>query len=114
MIPGLHNMKEQYHVYIGIAAGILTSIALLPQLIKIIRTKKADDLSWMTLLVLLSGLGIWVWYGVIKKDVPIIITNSVSIIINLLVIIFSLKYRNGNGKDRPLGQKSKEDRGNKE
>src|SRR5687768_631729 len=91
MNPGLHNMKAEYHLYIGIAAGILTSVALLPQLIKIIRTKKTEDLSWMTLLVLLSGLGIWIWYGVIKNDVPIIITNSVSITISLLVIIFSLK-----------------------
>ena len=86
-------MKEEYQVYIGIAAGVLTSIALLPQLIKIIRTKKVDDLSWLTMLFLVTGLGIWVWYGVTKSDLPIIITNSVSITINLLIIIFSLKFR---------------------
>ena len=86
-------MKEEYHLYIGIAAGVLTSIALLPQLIKIIRTKNADDLSWMTLLVLLSGLCIWLWYGVVKNDVPIIVTNSFSVVVNILIIVFSLKYK---------------------
>ena len=79
--------------YIGIFAGICTSVSLLPQLIKIIREKKADDLSYGMLFVLLTGLGAWVAYGVMKDDYPIIITNCFSFLVNLLVIVFTIRYK---------------------
>ncbi|MES2380767.1 MAG: hypothetical protein V4538_06985 [Bacteroidota bacterium] len=45
------------------------------------------------LLVLFIGIGLWIWYGVIKEDLPIIATNLASLIINLLVIGFSVYYK---------------------
>ena len=85
-------MKE-YALYIGIGAGILTGISMLPQLVKIIREKKAKDISFVMLIVLLTGVGGWIWYGILKEDYPIIVTNSFSFIVNLLVIGFSVLYR---------------------
>jgi MtN3 and saliva related transmembrane protein len=85
-------MKE-YTLYIGIGAGILTGISMLPQLVKIIREKKAKDISFVMLIVLLTGVGGWIWYGILKEDYPIIVTNSFSFIVNLLVIGFSVLYR---------------------
>src|SRR5215203_2490161 len=82
--------------YIGIAAGICTAVSLLPQLIKIIREKKADNISYFMLFILVAGLGLWVWYGVIKKDYPIIATNSFSFLVNSLVIYFTAKYKKEN------------------
>ena len=79
--------------YIGLAAGILTSVSLLPQLVKIIRDKKADDLSYGMLGTLLTGLAGWVWYGLEKDDMPIIVTNTFSIIVNGLIIAFTIKYK---------------------
>lgn len=84
---------DNYLIFIGLAAGILTGISLLPQLVKIIQTKKAEDLSWGMLFVLLGGIILWIVYGILKNDVPIIATNSLSLVINVLIIIFSLKYR---------------------
>lgn len=78
---------------IGIAAGICTAISLLPQLIKLIRTKKADDISLFYLIILLVGLGLWTWYGVLRDDVPIVATNSFSILVNLVVIILGVRYK---------------------
>ena len=79
--------------YVGIAAGICTGVSMLPQLIKIIKEKKAENLSYLMLFVLLLGLGGWIWYGILKDDYPIIITNSFSFIVNVLIIIFSIKYK---------------------
>jgi MtN3 and saliva related transmembrane protein len=81
---------------IGIAAGVLTGVSMLPQLVMIIRKKKAADISLGMLLILLSGLGTWIYYGILKKDMPIILTNAFSFVINLLILFFSIKYKKGN------------------
>jgi MtN3 and saliva related transmembrane protein len=78
---------------IGIIAGVFTSVSLLPQLIKIIREKKAKDLSYGMLIVLLIGLGCWIWYGALREDLPIIVTNGFSFLINSLMIVFTIKYK---------------------
>jgi len=88
---------EEYSLYIGIAAGVCTGISLLPQLIKISKEKKADDISFGMLGVLLAGVAGWVWYGFLKKDYPIIITNGFSFLVNIAIIILSIRYK-ANGK----------------
>jgi MtN3 and saliva related transmembrane protein len=84
--------------FVGLAAGICTAISLLPQLVKLIRTKKAEDLSLFYLTILFVGLGLWVWYGVLKNDLPIILTNCVSLCINAVVLVLGIKYKY-NSKD---------------
>ena len=78
---------------VGTVAGIFTALAMLPQLIKIIREKKAENVSGWMLLVLIAGLALWVGYGVLKNDLPIIITNSFSILLNCVLAFFRNKYK---------------------
>lgn len=78
---------------IGIIAGVCTGISLLPQLIKIIKEKNTDDISYFMLFILLAGLAGWVWYGILKEDYPIIITNSFSFLVNATIIFFTIRYR---------------------
>jgi MtN3 and saliva related transmembrane protein len=78
---------------VGTAAGIFTACSLLPQLYKIIQKKKATDISILMLIVLFCGVGLWIYYGILKKDLPIIITNSFSLLVNIGIIFFSVKYR---------------------
>jgi MtN3 and saliva related transmembrane protein len=85
---------DDYSLYIGIGAGVCTALSLLPQLFKIIKDKKANDISYFMLFILLAGIGGWIWYGILKDDYPIIITNAFSFLVNLLVIAFSIKYKN--------------------
>jgi MtN3 and saliva related transmembrane protein len=77
----------------GISAGILTSISLLPQLIKIVKEKEAEDVSPAMLIILLCGVILWIVYGVMKKDLPIIITNSFSAFTNIILIFLVIKYK---------------------
>ncbi len=77
---------------IGIVAGILTATSLIPQLVKILKEKKADDVSPLMLIILLVGLGLWASYGFMKKDWPIIITNCFSFILNTVVLFCRYKY----------------------
>jgi MtN3 and saliva related transmembrane protein len=78
---------------IGIAAGICTSVSLLPQLIKLIRTKKAEDISLFYLCILLAGLGLWIWYGLLRKDTPIVVTNAVAFTLNVVVLVLGIKFK---------------------
>lgn len=83
---------------IGIAAGVCTALSLLPQLIKIIRYKKADDISLAYLITLFCGLALWIVYGFLREDPPIIFTNIVSMILNILIIILGVKYKKNPGQ----------------
>jgi MtN3 and saliva related transmembrane protein len=83
----------QVEQIIGIAAGILTGTSMLPQLIKLIKEKKADAISPVMLIVLLCGLTLWVVYGIIRKDWPIIITNAFSWCVNLTLLILRQVYK---------------------
>jgi MtN3 and saliva related transmembrane protein len=76
----------------GIAAGVLTSIAMLPQLIKILKEKKAENVSVVMLLVLIAGLALWAVYGFMRSDLPIIITNCFSVLLNSIVLTLRIKY----------------------
>lgn len=78
---------------VGISASVLTSISSIPQLLKLIKEKKAEDISLKMFLVLLTGLGLWVYYGFLKMDWILICSNAFSFLINLSVLILALKYK---------------------
>ena len=85
-------MPDQQQI-IGIIAGVCTAASLLPQLIKIIKEKRVEDISYFMLVILMVGLACWAWYGILKKDYPIIITNSFSFLVNVAILFFRIKYR---------------------
>ena len=80
--------------WIGILAGVLTASSMLPQLVKVIKNKEADDISMKMLVVLMSGIAMWIVYGIFRDDWPIIITNSFSLLVNITLTFFRVKYRN--------------------
>jgi MtN3 and saliva related transmembrane protein len=77
---------------IGIIAGIFTGIALLPQLFKMIKEKASQDISITMLACLLIGLILWVVYGILKNDWPIIVTNAFSLLVNCCIMILNYYY----------------------
>ena len=83
---------------IGLAAGVCTATSLLPQVIKTIKEKKAEDVSLVMLLVLGPGIVLWIVYGVKRNDFPIIATNSFSLLVNITMTVLGIKYK----KQKPL------------
>jgi MtN3 and saliva related transmembrane protein len=90
--------KSQLPEIIGIAAGICTAISLLPQIIKVLKEKKAQDISLFYLLVLLCGLTLWTYYGFLRDDIPIIATNMFSVLLNIIMLILGIVYKRRNAK----------------
>jgi MtN3 and saliva related transmembrane protein len=79
--------------WVGIIAGLLTSISMLPQLIKIIKQKKAKEVSLLMLSVLTTGNILWAVYGFMRDDWPIIVTNFISITINSITAFYRIRYK---------------------
>jgi MtN3 and saliva related transmembrane protein len=78
---------------LGLAAGTITSITFLPQVIHIWKTKSAKDLSLMMLLLLILGVLLWLTYGILIKDAAIIYTNSMVLVMSFILLFFKLKYK---------------------
>ena len=76
----------------GYIAAILTTLAFLPQLIKTLKTKKAEDVSLITLIMFLTGLLSWIIYGYKISSTPILIANIITFILNLLILIFKITF----------------------
>ena len=79
-------------VVIGIAAGVLTAVSMMPQIVKTIKTKKAENVSVLMLIILIGGVILWIIYGFLKKDIPIMCTNGFSLLINLAMLFLRWKY----------------------
>lgn len=78
----------------GILAGVLTAVSMMPQVIKTIKTKEAENVSPVMLSVLICGIDLWIAYGCFKKDLPIIFTNGISLVIIFSCYICSLSIMN--------------------
>jgi MtN3 and saliva related transmembrane protein len=78
---------------IGIIAGTLTTVSFIPQIIKIYRTKNAADLSIITFLIFSVGVVLWLSYGILIRELPVIIANSVTLVFIAIIIAMKLKYR---------------------
>jgi MtN3 and saliva related transmembrane protein len=85
--------KSEYIQFVGIIAGIFTASSLMPQLIKTIKTKKVEEISLLMLVVLMAGLTTWIYYGILRKDFPIIATNAFSFLLNISLLILKGKYK---------------------
>lgn len=78
---------------LGMVAGTITSITFLPQVIQVWKTKSAKDLSLMMLLLLSIGVSLWLVYGLVIMDGAIIYTNSMVLLMTLILLYFKLRYK---------------------
>ena len=78
---------------IGFIAGICTATSLLPQLITTLKQKKAQEVSLFMFIVLLMGNALWIWFGVAKSELPIVLTNSFSLLLNIIMLVLKYKYK---------------------
>ncbi|MBK5209676.1 MAG: SemiSWEET transporter [Flavobacteriaceae bacterium] len=83
---------------LGLVAGICVSVAVIPQIKKAWHTKTVKDISPVMFGMLMFGVFLWIIYGIIKRDIAIIITNSFSLILNSVMLYLLIKYGKKNSK----------------
>jgi len=77
---------------IGYIAGFLTSISQLPQVIRVVKTKETKSISLLTYIILFLGIVLWLIYGILTRDFPLIIANSITVISTLTIIRYKIKF----------------------
>lgn len=92
---------------LGYVAGTLTTIALLPQVWRTFRTHDVSGISLKMYLIFTAGVAVWLAYGIVLGETPMILANSVSLVLAFVVLAMKLRYgRKGQrgkaatGKDR--------------
>ncbi len=78
---------------IGYCAGALTTISFLPQVIKAWKTHSTKDISLSMFLMFTIGVSLWLVYGIMIYDIPIIIANTVTVL--LAAATLSMKFKFG-------------------
>ena len=78
--------------YFGLIAGVLTTISFLPQVIKSLKTKKTGDVSVLMYVVLVIGVFLWMIYGILINDLPLILANLITFILTFSVLILKLRH----------------------
>ncbi len=78
---------------LGLVAGTLTTVSFLPQLVKAWRSRSTHDISVGMFSLLAAGIALWILYGVITSDVPVIAANVVSLLLVVLILALKLRYR---------------------
>ena len=80
-------------LWVGLAAGFLTTISFVPQLAKIWKTKSAEDVSRRMFVAVSVGMALWLVYGISLHQLPMIIWNTISLVLALAILF--LKHRFG-------------------
>lgn len=83
-------MTADFIQLIGFAAGSFTTLAYVPQVVRTWRTRSAKDLSLGMLIALSTGVSLWLTYGIALGAWPIIIANSVTLVLSFVLIVFKL------------------------
>jgi MtN3 and saliva related transmembrane protein len=78
---------------IGLIAALFTTVSLIPQLVKVYKTKSAKDISTGMFTLFGAGVLLWFVYGVFIKDLPIIVANSLAFIQAVAILFFKAKFK---------------------
>lgn len=77
---------------VGYLAATFTTCAFLPQLIQTIRTKDTRSIALGTYALFISGLGLWLTYGILREDLPVILANTLSLLFAMIIFGYKLRF----------------------
>ncbi len=85
-------MDINYVAILGLLAGACTTFSLLPQAIKTFKMKEARDISLAMYIILAIGILLWILYGILIHDLPVILANSISFALVSIILILKVKH----------------------
>ena len=80
--------------YLGYFAGALTVLAFLPQVYRSWQTRRTGDLSMSMFALLISASSLWMLYGVLNRDWPVVLTNGGMVALNAALAVAKVRFTN--------------------
>jgi MtN3 and saliva related transmembrane protein len=78
---------------LGLTAGSLTTAAFLPQVIKTWKSRSAKDLSLGMFSLFCLGVVLWLVYGIMMQDIPVIAANLLTLMLASTLLFFKLRFK---------------------
>ena len=78
--------------FIGYTAALCTTGAYVPQVLRVWRTRSTGDISLKMFLVLVTGLALWLTFGLLKGEWPIMLANGITLMLAGVILLFKLKH----------------------
>lgn len=85
-------MESTFITILGFVAAFFTTFALLPQGLRAIKTKHTKDLSLPMVIMMEVGILMWLVYGIIINDMPLVFANGIGTIFATINLVMKLKY----------------------
>jgi MtN3 and saliva related transmembrane protein len=79
--------------YVGLFGAFLSSVTFVPQVYKAWQSRSTGDLSIWMILILLGNVSTWLFYGIVKNDLAIMIANSIILTLSLVLLYFKLTFK---------------------
>lgn len=85
-------MNYSFIQILGFISGILTTIAFIPQVLKVWVTRKTEDISLLMFIIFITGIIGWLIYGILIVNYPLILANSITLVLAVLIIIGKIRF----------------------
>lgn len=85
--------ESDWMTALGLAAAVCTTTSFLPQVAKTVRTRHSEDISLLMYVVLTVGLFLWLVYGYLRRDIPLMAANSISFTLSSVILILKIRQR---------------------
>ena len=79
--------------FLGSIAGLLTTVAFVPQVLRTWQSRSAADLSMSMLVTFALGIVLWIVYGIMLKESPIVVTNVITLILSVALIVMKVRFQ---------------------
>lgn len=86
-------MNIELSTIIGHFAALFTTIAYLPQVIRVVKTKSTHDISLGMFLLMALGITLWFIYGLMIMEWPLILCNGTTILLVLIILYYKIRYK---------------------
>ena len=85
-------MSDTLTDVIGYLAGSMVVLLTMPQIIKVLKTKKAEDLSILTVIIFITASTLWIIYGVRIDSLPLIVMDAISAFLGICLLILKIYF----------------------
>ncbi len=78
--------------WIGLLAGALTTVAFVPQVYQVWKSKSAQDISLGMYSIFVAGIALWLVYGVLAQSLPVVVANTFTLILASMVLLMKIIF----------------------